>query len=442
MSKYPSYDKMKDSGVEWLGEIPEHWEIVSLKYLMKVKDGTHNTPEFLEPSNETRPLITTKDITNGEIDFRDAKHISIEDHLKISNRSNVENNDVIMPMIGTIGNPVVVKTEKAFSIKNVALFKTSESNFNSNLLSYFLDSKFIKTQFELMTRGGVQSFISLDVLRNLMVLDMPKDEKKAIVNFLDRETGRIDKLIEKKEELIELLAEKRQATISQAVTKGLDSDVKMKDSGIEWLGEIPEHWSMTSLRNLTRFIEDGTHGSFSRRDIGIPLLSAKNIQNGSVKVSNTESLISEEDYETITSNSSLKKGDLLLTIVGTIGRVAIFNIDEKVAFQRSVCMMGTNENLLTEYAFYLIQTSYFQDELLSKAKQSAQSGVYLGDVASSIAIVPSLEEQKEIANYLEKEINKIDKLIDKTEEQIANLKEYRQALISNAVTGKIKVTKE
>ena len=223
------------------------------------------------------------------------------------------------------------------------------------------------------------------------------------------------------------------------MTKGLDSNIEMKDSGVEWLGEIPEHWEMTKLKHLTEFIEDGTHGSFTRRDKGIPLLSAKNINNGSVQLSDTESLISEKDYEKITSSSSLKKGDLLLTIVGTIGRVSIFNLDEKVAFQRSVCMIRTNKNLLTKYTFYLIQSSYFQDELLSKAKQSAQSGVYLGDIASSIAIIPLLEEQKEIADYLDQETNRIDSLIDKTEEQIENLKEYKQTLISNAVTGKIRI---
>jgi len=214
--------RMKDSGIEWIGEIPEHWEVVKIKLLLKVKDGTHDTPDFVDKGEGTVPLITSKNIIDGEIDFLNAKHISREDYININRRSDVGKNDIIMPMIGTIGNPVIVKTDKEFSIKNVALFKTSYNELLAKFIYYTLQSNLIKIQFDLLNRGGVQAFVSLDVLRNLLVIKMPSTELKEIVLYLENKTQEIDSLILSIRVGINKLKEYRQSLISEAVTGKID----------------------------------------------------------------------------------------------------------------------------------------------------------------------------------------------------------------------------
>ncbi len=210
--------KLKDTGLEWLGEIPEHWIIKKLKHITEVKDGTHDTPDYVTESENSIPLITSKDITSNCIDFSDCKHIAYEDYLIINNRSNVAFNDIIMPMIGTVGGAVIVDTNRPFSIKNVALFKTSEINYNVKYIKFFIDSEVIKKQFEIESRGGVQNFVSLSLLRNLYAFDVPKVEQDAIVTYIENESNNINLLIEKFNKQIDLLQEYRTTLISEVVT--------------------------------------------------------------------------------------------------------------------------------------------------------------------------------------------------------------------------------
>lgn len=215
--------KMKDSGIDWLGEIPLHWEIISLKHLIDVRDGTHDTPKFLDPNDSTYPLITSKDIIDGNIRFDSAKHISKEDYDSINRRSKVSNGDVIMPMIGTIGNPALVQGESNFAIKNIALFRTSIGGLDSRYMKFFLCSKMCITQFDLFSSGGVQGFVGLGTLRNLKVFKMKNNEDKLIADYLDFETEKIDSTIDVIKQSINMLFEYRTALISAAVTGKIDA---------------------------------------------------------------------------------------------------------------------------------------------------------------------------------------------------------------------------
>lgn len=210
--------KLKPSGVEWLEDIPEHWEVKKLKHIIEVKDGTHDTPDYLEKSEFSYPLITSKDITSNKIDFSDCKYISFEDYSVINLRSNVIKNDIIMPMIGTVGGAVIVETDIPFSIKNVALFKTSEKNIVVKFIKYFIDSIIVKKQFEIESRGGVQNFVSLSMLRNLYVYDIPFVEQVDIVKYIEDESKRLDLTIDKFKTQIALYQEYRSTLISEVVT--------------------------------------------------------------------------------------------------------------------------------------------------------------------------------------------------------------------------------
>ena len=211
---------MKDSGVEWVGEIADKFTVKRLKYMVEIKDGTHDTPDYVEESDTTYPLITSKyiDYDTKTIDFSSAKHISKIDFENIYKRSNVEFGDIIMPMIGTIGNPVIVNTEEPFAIKNVALFKTSKNLTNAKYIFYQFYSYMLLEQFNIMARGGVQSFVSLEVLGNLLFVDCSQKEKEAIVNFLDQQCSALDKIIMEKQKELNLLNKHKKSLIYEYVT--------------------------------------------------------------------------------------------------------------------------------------------------------------------------------------------------------------------------------
>jgi type I restriction enzyme, S subunit len=211
--------KLKDSGVEWIGEIPEHWGLCKIKLLIEIKDGTHDTPDYVPPGINTYPLATSKHVTSGSLNLKGASHISLKDYLEIVKRSNVEIGDIIMPMIGTIGSPIIVELNNKFAIKNLALFKTSDSDKLSNrFLFYLIQSKFIMTQFDLISNGGVLGFMSLGQLRNLLIFNISIDEQIEIVDYLDNGTKKIETAISLKQQEIAKLKEYKSSLINGVVT--------------------------------------------------------------------------------------------------------------------------------------------------------------------------------------------------------------------------------
>ena len=216
--------EMKDSGIEWIGKIPSHWYRTKISRFCEVKDGTHDTPKFLDPNERTIPLVTSNSFINGEIDFTKSKHISIEDYTEINKRSDVQINDIIMSMIGSnIGNRVLVKTDSPFSIKNVCLFKTSKSvGLVPKYLLHLIDSKYLLYQVDFNQKGGGQPFLSLNELRNLIFPFPPENEQNQIVEHLDKLTQKVDTTIEIESQRIDLLKEYRQSLISEVVTGKID----------------------------------------------------------------------------------------------------------------------------------------------------------------------------------------------------------------------------
>lgn len=214
---------MKDTGIEWLGEVPEHWHVVPIKRSIEVRDGTHATPEYIEPFEGSYPLVTSKDFGDTSILFEDAKHISEKDHLEIIRRSNTQRGDVLMSMIGgNIGKAVMVQTDREFSIKNVALFKTNKSDSTAKFLLYYLQSGLLQIQVDLISRGGAQAFLGLGDLRNLTYFLISDTEMKSIVDGLDTMLAPISRLLEEAETCLALMQERRAAVISGAVTGKID----------------------------------------------------------------------------------------------------------------------------------------------------------------------------------------------------------------------------
>ena len=208
---------LKESGIDWIGQIPEGWEVKNFKYVATIKDGTHDTPEYFV---EGVPLITSKnlDSVQNRIDFDSAKNISYDDHIKISQRSDVKKGDILMPMIGTVGGATQVLVEKEFSIKNVALFKVAHDEVLSRFLYYQLNSRWTNSQLSFMMSGGVQSFVSLNMLSKVKLIIPTSEEIKKINLFLDSSVGKINQMIAIKKDQIENINKQRQTLIYDYVT--------------------------------------------------------------------------------------------------------------------------------------------------------------------------------------------------------------------------------
>jgi len=214
---------MKDSGVELLGEVPGHWDVVALKRIVEVKDGTHATPNYVDPNPDAFPLITSKDFIGTAIDFDNCKYISREDHVEITRRSDTQSGDVLMSMIGgNIGKALIVETSREFSIKNVALFKSAGNGEKAKQIMFFLESRLFEQQTELISRGGAQGFLGLGDIRSLLIPKPPGGELSEILRYLAVQVPKLDSLIEVSGEAIGLMNERRSALISAAVTGKID----------------------------------------------------------------------------------------------------------------------------------------------------------------------------------------------------------------------------
>lgn len=214
---------MKHSGVEWLGEVPAHWDVVALKRIVEVKDGTHATPNYVDPSQDVFPLITSKDFNGSAIDFDSCKYISRVDHEEIIRRSDTQRGDVLMSMIGgNIGKALIVETVRKFSIKNVALFKTVGDGEKAKHILFFLESRLFEQQVELISRGGAQGFLGLGDIRALLIPRPPAHELTDILHCLAVQIPKLDSLIDVAGKVIQLMNERRSALISAAVTGKID----------------------------------------------------------------------------------------------------------------------------------------------------------------------------------------------------------------------------
>ncbi|AMA50674.1 hypothetical protein AX766_01540 [Flavobacterium covae] len=288
---------------------------------------------------------------------------------------------------------------------------------------------------------GIQNLDIEDYLNNKANLPSLEQQNK-IVHYLDREIAKIDALIEKKTKLIALLEEKKKAVINQAVTKGLDTSVAMKDSGIEWLGEIPEHWHIERLKFLTNKVGSGVTplgGANIYTDEGVLFLRSQNIYNDGLKL-NDETYIPEEIHNDMKS-SQVMKGDLLLNITGgSIGRCFYFDLDIEANINQHVCIIRVNNKILYRYLHFLFVSFVGQYQIDLLQYGGGREAISFENIKNFVISFPqSIEQQEEIINFLDTECSRFDKIKDKVKSAIDLLKDKRIAIISAAINGEIEL---
>ncbi|MFM6137125.1 MAG: restriction endonuclease subunit S [Sphaerospermopsis kisseleviana] len=447
MGKSQGYDKYKDSGVEWLGAIPEHWEVIPIKFSlsMPITDGPHETPDLLD---DGIPFISAEAIKNDQINFDKKRgYISLEEHKRFSKKYKPKYGDVYMVKSGaTTGNVARVQTHEEFNIWSpLAALRPNQEKTTTDFLFYVIKSKPFFYSVEQSWSFGTQQNIGMGIIANIRITFPPLEEQEKIARFLDYKTKQIDDLIAKKETLIEKLDEKRTALISHAVTKGLDVNVPMKDSGIEWLGAIPNHWEVKRLKQVTKLIDGDIVKNYPNendlQDEGIPFLSTENIKFNTFDFSQRTKFITLEKFESL-SRGKLIQNDLVVTMRGTIGQTALFHkVPYETAFINAQMIIVRPTNIFAEFLKYISMSVLWAKQLDFYSYGTAQqqlSGAILGILRLGF---PPLDEQEKIARFLDQKTAQIDEQKTKIQQAIDLLKEYRTALITNAVTGKIDVRK-
>ncbi len=435
--KLRPYPKYKNSGVEWLGEIPEEWGTESLRRIGRITNGS--TPDSTNEKywNGNIVWFTPDDLGKNQTKYiRESKRKITVAGYKNCGTVIVPKNSLILSTRAPIGHLALTAVDACFNqgCRGI-VFK---NNFNPSFYYYYFLS--IKGVLNAYGQGTTFFELGANKLAIIPVVIPPEKEKETIVNLLDQKTSKIDDLIKKNERLIELLREKRQAIISQAVTKGLNQNVKMKDSGIEWLGEIPEGWEVTRLRRIVLKFIDYRGRTPEKVDYGIPLITAKNFENGKINFKLSQEFIKEEDYDSWMVRGLPEKGDIIITTEAPLGESAQIQ-DPKVALAQRIILLKTNKKrIANDYMKYLFLSNFGQNTLLREATGSTALGIKASKLKSILLLVPTLYEQNKISEYLYQATDNIDKLTEKVQSQIEKLKEYRQALISNVVTGKVRAS--
>ncbi|QBZ83843.1 restriction endonuclease subunit S [Hydrogenovibrio crunogenus] len=441
MGKYKPYPSYKDSGIEWLGQIPLDWSTNRLKNIIRasITDGPHTTPVFIDSGI---PFLSVDGIQNGELVFDKCRYISQEDHKEYKKKADIEKDDILLGKAASIGKVARVKVDFEFSIWSpLALIKPNLNKVLAPYLEYLLKSPLTQYQIQQLSTSNTQQNISMADIPKFIFSLPAINEQKAIANFLDQETGKIDLLIEKQQAMIALLKEKRQAVISHAVTKGLNPNAPLKDSGIQWLGQIPEHWEQPKIKWVANTDSGGTPNT-SKQDLyyedGIyPWIRTTDLNNAllfDTPIKITEKAVAE------TACSIIPEGSVLLGMyggAGTIGKHSLLKFNSTI--NQAVCAVIPDANkVVSEYLHYFVQ-HYRPYWMVGAEGTRKDPNIGQDTIREAKYLFPPKMEQQEIVDYLDNQTKKIDTLIEKSQQAIELLKERKTALISAAVTGKIDV---
>lgn len=440
MAKYKAYPEYKSVNSSWLNRIPNGWLLLPLKYrsASPVKDGPHETPQFLD---EGIPFLSVDGIQDNKLTFAGCRFISSSAHFKFSQKCKPLKGDILLGKAASVGKVALVDTTREFNVWSPLAVITPIHESLSKFIYYSLQSTILQDQCDVFANSNTQKNLGMNTIDNLEFTFPSNKEALAISSFLDYEIAKIDNLIEKQQQLIELLKEKRQAVISHAVTKGLNPDVPMKDSGVVWLGKIPKNWGMVPLKYLCEFNGGGTPNKDNLsywKNGTIPWISPKDMKNFLINEAQdyvTERAVSESSTKIIRPNSLLivvRSGILQRTIPVAINlRQVTLNQDMKALY--------FTEKMRTQFIAYFIMGHV--NALLTKwTKEGATvESIEHEYLANSLIPVPPRQEQQAIINYVEKQIQIFQDLEKSASLGIQLLKERRTALISAAVTGKIDV---
>ena len=438
---------IKYSEFEWFGCIPNHWQMLPMKLLLeKIYSGgtpTTSVSEFWTDDENGINWVAISDISKSNGLLTETSKRITPKGLNSKNLEIIPKGTLLLSIFASLGKTTTLGIDSTVNQAIIGL-KPNEK-LNQKFLQYLFED--CERYISYYSSANTQENLNVTKIKDLAFPVPPINEQLNIAQFLDQKTEQIDTIIEKKQNLLLLLEEKKKAVINEAVTKGLNSNVPMKDSGLEWIGEIPEDWKINKLKYHFNFNGGLNITKADLKDEGIPCISYGEIHSKygfDVNTDRDELKFVEEDYIETHPNALLHYGDFIFAdtsedIEGS-GNFTYFN-DTKKAFAGYHTIIGKSQTVIVyRYFAYLFDSISFRSQI-----QSSVKGVKVFSITKTILndislIIPSLTEQSEIVEYLDARISTFKELKEKIFKQIEKLKEYRQSIISEAVTGKIDVS--
>jgi type I restriction enzyme S subunit len=415
MRGWPRYAQYKASGVEWLGDVPEHWEVVGLHYLARLRSG--NSITALDFQKEGDYPVYGGNGFRGYIDYY--TH---------------EGDYVLIGRQGALCGNINFASGKFFASEHAIVVNPTDE-FNSKWLGLLL----LTMNLNQYSVSAAQPGLSAETIGRLRLPVPTFKEQTAIAQFLDQKTAQIDALIAKKQQLLEKLAEQRTALISHAVTKGLDPNAPMKDSGVAWLGEVPEHWEVKRLKFISESVQTGTTPPSANPEYydsdDVDWFSPSDFSNRNLYLEKSKKRLSQLALEDGSVKNIAPNSILIVGIGATLGKVGM-NRSAATANQQINAVL-LHQSICSSFILYSLSV---KQELMKLISNSTTLGIMNQDKTKQIPLsIPPITEQTAIAQYLDQKTAELDQMTDKVQAVIDKLKEYRAALITQAVTGQIDV---
>lgn len=431
------YEKYKDSKVEWIGQIPFEWNTIKLKWITPVKRGASPRPiddlKYFDENGEFA-WVRISDVTASDryLESTTERLSELGSSLSVKRYPG----DFFVSIAGSVGKPIITKIKCCIHDGFVWF---PDLKINPEYLFYIFQTGL---PFLGLGKLGTQLNLNTETIGDITIPNIPTKEIDKIVQYLDHQTGIIDQLIQQKQKLIELLKEKRQAVINEAVTKGLNPNAKMKNSGIDWLGEVPEEWKLTPLKFISAKIGSGMTpkgGAEVYTEEGVIFIRSQNVHFDGLRLDDVAKIDSETHQKM--SNSKVQVNDVLLNITGaSIGRCCVVNIEEEMNVNQHVCIIRPKTSkVISEYLNLVLQSDIGQAQVRMELTGGNRDGLTFEAIKAFIIPLPDTAIQNNIVNQVGKLINQLIFIETRVLSQIEKLKEYRQSLISEAVTGKIDV---
>ncbi|CAG19295.1 hypothetical type I restriction-modification system specificity determinant [Photobacterium profundum SS9] len=429
----PKYEAYNESGVEWIGNIPEHWNITKAKYLFNEVDERSVTGH--------EELLSVSHITG--VTPRSEKNVSMFMAEDYSGSKTCQADDIVFNTMWAWMGALGVSERSGIVSPSYGVFRQKFTNtFNAKYLEYLLKTPKYIEHYNKVSTGLHSSRLRF---YGHMFFDMKMgyphiDEQNGIIKFLDNKTNKIDEAAAIKEKQISLLKERKQIIIQQAVTRGLNPDVPMRDSGVDWIGEIPDHWCSEPIKYSLKGIIDCEHKTapfVDKKEFFV--VRTSNVKQGKLVIEDAK-YTNEYGYKEWTSRGVPFPGDILLTREAPAGEACLVPDDRKLCLgQRMVWLKVDRTRLLPEFALSLIYSSVVRTYIDFLSAGSTVLHFNMADIKNIPVILPPINEQAILVTHIKKHSDKIDKAIELEQQQISKLKEYKSILINSAVTGKIKV---
>lgn len=420
---YPKYSKTR---IPWLQFMPDHWDDVKVKFLFRERVEKGFPEEPLLAATQTQGVVPKELYENRTVTAQKDFHL-----LKL-----VKVGDFVISLRSFQGG-IEYAYYRGIISPAYTVMKPLPEVFGGYFRYLFKSKHFVDDLTTYVTGIREGQNIDYSEFRDSFQPLPPLPEQRQIAAFLDHKCALIDTFIQKKTRLIELLKEQKQAIINKAVTKGIDPNVRLKSSGIDWLGDIPEYWEVWKLKRLCYRIGDGLHGTPEYDDnSGFLFINGNNLDEGEIRITDKTRTVTLSDFEKY--NLSLREGTVLISINGTVGNLAIYS-GEDIVLGKSAAFLECRKPLYNKFLFYVFKSQELINDYLSNAESTTIKNISLEALRSTRIGLPEVQEQVKISEFLDCELEKVDRTIEKIKSEIDLIQEYKTTLIAEAVTGKIDV---